>query len=87
MTEPIEIRRKRLIHRSRYTGMKETDILLGRFAERHVPTFDSELLDQYERLLQAPDPSIFSWATGQEAVPPEHQNRVMDLLKRFNPLV
>jgi antitoxin CptB len=82
-SEPIETRRKRLIHRSRYTGMKETDLLLGAFARRYVPGFDAAELDQYENLLQEPDPAIFDWATGREEVPPEHRNRVMDLLKTF----
>ena len=35
--EPVEIRRKRLIHRSLYTGMKETDLLLGAFARKELP--------------------------------------------------
>lgn len=81
--EPIDIRRKRLIHRSLYTGMKETDLLLGAFARAEVAAFDSRQLDLYESLLQEPDPAIFAWAIGREAVPPEHDNDVMDLLRRF----
>ena len=45
MPEPLEIRRKRLIHRSLYTGMKETDLLLGAFARQHVPGFAAAELD------------------------------------------
>jgi len=81
--EPIEIRRKRLIHRSLYTGMKETDLLLGSFARRHVASFDTAQLDQFERLLAEPDPAIFAWAIGRELVPPDHDNDVMALLRRF----
>ena len=58
--EPIEIRRKRLIHRSRYTGMKETDLLLGAFAQRYVPGFDTDQLDAYERLLEETDADLRS---------------------------
>jgi antitoxin CptB len=83
MTETIEVRRKRLIHRSRYTGMKETDLVLGRFAERYVPGFDARQLDRYERLLAEPDPAIFAWISGQEPVPAAHQSDVMTLLKNF----
>ncbi|HEX6980178.1 MAG TPA: succinate dehydrogenase assembly factor 2 [Alphaproteobacteria bacterium] len=87
MTETIEVRRKRLIHRSRYTGMKETDLLLGRFAERYVPNFSAEQLNHYEQLLEAPDPMIFAWATGREPVPPEYQTEVMTLLQNFNHII
>jgi succinate dehydrogenase flavin-adding protein (antitoxin of CptAB toxin-antitoxin module) len=83
MSEPIEQRRKRLIHRSRYTGMKETDLLLGDFAMRHVPDFSAEDLERYERLLAEPDPDIYDWATGAQPVPIEHDHRVMKLLQNF----
>lgn len=84
MTEDIAIRRKRLLHRSRYTGIKETDILLGAFAERHLPGFDAGQLDRYEALLETgSDPVIYAWAIGAMPVPPEHDNDVMALLKAF----
>jgi antitoxin CptB len=81
--EPIEIRRKRLIHRSLYTGMKETDLLLGAFARASVGAFDPRQLDLYESLLGEPDPAIYAWAIGSEDVPPEHDNDVMTLLRDF----
>ncbi len=55
MAEDIEIRRKRLLHRSLYTGMKEVDILLGSFARQHLKTFIEVELDQYETLLESYD--------------------------------
>lgn len=82
--EPVDTRRKRLIHRSLYTGMKETDILLGRFARAHVPHFTLAELDQYERLLDVnEDPLIYAWAIGREAVPPAFDTPVMKLLQNF----
>lgn len=88
MTEPqredIETRRKRLLHRSRYTGMKETDILLGGFAARHLPTFGERELDQYENLLaQYDDPQIYAWAIGREPVPAHLDTGVMKLLRAY----
>jgi succinate dehydrogenase flavin-adding protein (antitoxin of CptAB toxin-antitoxin module) len=85
--EPIEIRRKRLIHRSLYTGMKETDLLLGAFAQRYVPGFDAAQLDQYEQLLEETDVDLFDWATGRQPVPPHCQNAVMRLLQNFKDAV
>jgi len=80
MSETIDERRKRLIHRSRYTGMKETDILLGSFAARYVPVFSGPELDAYERLLAERDPDIFDWASGRSAPPDEHNTTVLHLL-------
>ncbi len=83
MTEDIAIRRKRLLHRSRYTGMKETDLMLGRFAETYLSSFSEEELDIYETLLKAGDPSIYAWAVGREEVPEEYATTVMEKLKNF----
>jgi succinate dehydrogenase flavin-adding protein (antitoxin of CptAB toxin-antitoxin module) len=80
MSETLDAQRKRLIHRSRYTGMKETDILLGSFAVRYVPGFTPAELDAYERLLTAQDPDIFDWATGRSAAPQEHNTPILKLL-------
>ncbi|WP_340151466.1 succinate dehydrogenase assembly factor 2 [uncultured Sneathiella sp.] len=84
MTEDITIRRKRLIHRSRYTGMKETDLLLGGFANKYVSGFTSDQLDSYEALLEAGDPNIYVWAVGREEVPEDYQSDVMTLLQEFS---
>lgn len=83
MSESPQARRKRLIHRSVYTGMKETDILLGAFARAHVPEFDDRQLDTYENLLTAGDPNILDWALGRSEAPDEFRSDVLDLLKNF----
>ncbi len=83
MSESLEARRKRLIHRSVYTGMKETDILLGTFARAHVPGFTPEQLDSYDNLLKAGDPNILDWATGRAEPPAEYESDVLRLLINF----
>lgn len=83
MTEDIAIRRKRLIHRSLYTGMKETDLLLGGFARKHLESFSPEELDIYEQLLEAGDPNIYAWAVGREPVPEDYRSTVMDRLMEY----
>ena len=83
MPENHDERRRRLIHRSRYTGMKETDLVLGQFAARYVPGFTPEQLDRYEQLLAAGDPTIYDWVTGTTKVPPAYDNDVTALLINF----
>ncbi|MCW5731677.1 MAG: succinate dehydrogenase assembly factor 2 [Alphaproteobacteria bacterium] len=80
----LERRRRRLIYRSCYTGMKETDLLLGAFAKAFLPGMTEAQLDRYEALLETQsDPEIYAWATGKSEVPPEHDTDVMKLLKNF----
>ena len=81
--ETRETRIKRLIYRSRYTGTKETDILLGSFATRHLAGLDESLLDEYETLIENSDPDLYMWISGRRHVPPEWDGEIMRLLKTF----
>lgn len=69
--EPLEARRKRLIHRSLYTGMKETDILLGGFARARLMDLSVADLDLYESMLATvSDPTIYAWIVGRDEPDP-----------------
>lgn len=81
--EDDAIRRKRLIFRSWHRGMRETDLLLGRFADRHVAAMTAAQLDRYEALIGSPDPDIYNWVTGAAPIPADHDTDVMRLLRKF----
>ena len=74
---------KRLIYRASYTGMKETDLLLGQFAENYLPLLDDEHLSQFEALLDAGDPALLGWVKGDEPVPEQFDTAVFKLIKEF----
>ncbi len=81
--EDDAIRRKRLIFRSWHRGMRETDLMLGRFADRHVAAMTADQLDRYEALIECADPDIYNWVIGAEPVPPGRDTDVMRLLRNF----
>ena len=83
MSEPIAIRRKRLIYQSRYRGRLEGDLLLGGFADRHLAALDGAELDHYEALLGESDQDLLAWVSGEAAVPARHDHDVFRLLRSF----
>jgi len=83
MSEALDIRRKRLLFRSWHRGTKEADLLLGSFAERHLPGFTAEQVDRYEALLAADDADILAWIAGRAAPPTERESDVLRLLLAF----
>ena len=85
MSSPHEVRLKRLIYRSKYTGTRETDTLLGSFAERYLVHLTPAQLDQYEALIENSDPDLYMWISGQKSVPAEWDNEVMALLRSVRP--
>ena len=76
MTSSSEIRRKRLSFRSWHRGTRETDLILGRFADAYLAGLDEAQLDRYEALLDCPDADIFDWVTGRARPPHEHDHDV-----------
>lgn len=83
--ESVETRRKRLRFRSGHRGSRELDLILGAFAQRHVENFTAAQLDQYEQLLEIPDPDLYNWLTGQAPVPGAARTDMLELLLSFDP--
>ena len=83
MHETDEIRRKRLRFRSWHRGTRELDLMLGRFADRHMDSLTAEQLDRFEALIAQPDPNIYRWISGADAPPAVHDNDVMAMIKNI----
>ena len=70
MPEGRETRLKRLYMRSIRRGIKEMDVILGRFAKARLAGLDPDSLDDYDAMLSENDHDLYQWVTGQTA-PPE----------------
>lgn len=72
MTVPAELdaRRKKLLFRSWHRGMREMDLILGRFADAEIAGLTGDEIEQYESLLEFPDDQFFLLVTGDRPVPP-----------------
>ncbi len=80
----LDTRRRRILFRSRHRGMREMDLIMGGFADRHLADLLSEDLDALEILLDLPDQEVFSWLTGDVSVPAAHDTPVFRKLKAFS---
>ena len=65
-----EARLKRLRFRASHRGVREADLLIGGFFERHHAGWSDAEIDWFERLLEELDVDIMAWAFGT-AMPPE----------------
>lgn len=80
---PLSNLQKKLLFRAWHRGTREADLLLGRFADAHVPHMDDAGLDHFAALLNEQDPDIYDWLTEQKPTPPEFQTIVMQTLRDF----
>ncbi|NCF79020.1 MAG: succinate dehydrogenase assembly factor 2 [Alphaproteobacteria bacterium] len=69
MTQQLNAERRKLHFRSCHRGIKEMDIIFGKFADVVLGDLPEEELMDYQRILELPDDKLFSWATGREDVP------------------
>ena len=74
---------KKLIYRSKYTGTRETDILLGNFADIHLKNLDNDDLLAYQDLLNSGDPRIWRLSIDIEKSKSSKENSLIDLIKEF----
>ena len=79
----VSDRVRRLVYQASYTGMKETDLLLGHFAKTHLVNLCDADLTDFENLMAAGDQWIYAWVTGNEPVPHAYDTAVFKLIKNF----
>ena len=82
--ETRENRIRRLIYQSSYTGTRETDLLLGQFANRYLNTLEDQQLNDYEAILSQGDQNILAWVRGDLKIPANLNGTVFLLVKNFN---
>ena len=80
MTQELNAERRKLHFRSCHRGIKEMDIIFGKFADVVLGDLSEEELPDYQRILELPDDKLFSWATGREDVPDDVRSPLLDHL-------
>jgi succinate dehydrogenase flavin-adding protein (antitoxin of CptAB toxin-antitoxin module) len=51
---------------------------------RWIERLSEPELDQYERLIEVPDPALYAWIAGQEAVPADYDCELLQRLRAFH---
>jgi len=83
-SEGLDPRRRRLLFRSWHRGIREMDLILGRFAEAVVSELSDAELAEFERLMELPDQQLLAWITGQQPVPAEHDTALLKRVRDFH---
>jgi antitoxin CptB len=83
-TVDLDPRRKRILFRAWHRGMREMDLIMGRFAEQNLDTMSDADLDVFELLIEAQDRDLLSWITNREPTPVNYDTAVFQALKAFH---
>ena len=83
-SEGLDVRRRKLLFRAWRRGVREMDLIVGRFADVHIDTLDDNGLDDFERLIEAPNAALYAWVVGAETIPADYETAVLAKLKEFH---
>ena len=72
--------KRKILHRAKYRGIKELDIIFDRFVSRHGNLLNDDELFQLEEILKLPDNFLLDIILKKEQVPSNLDN---DVMKKF----
>jgi len=82
-SEGLDGRRRRLLFRCWHRGIRELDLVLGRFADAQIESLNETELTELEGWLEIPDQQMFAWVNGMEPAPAEMETGLFQRLRDF----
>ena len=82
-SEGLDVRRRKLLFRAWRRGVREMDLIVGRFADAYIGTLDDAALDDFERLIEAPNADLYAWVVGAKDVPQKYDTAVLRAAHHF----
>jgi antitoxin CptB len=83
-SEGLDVRRRKLLFRAWRRGVREMDLIVGRFADVYIDQFDEPALDDFERLIEAPNADLYAWVVGADVIPVNYDTGVLRQLRSFH---
>ena len=82
-SEGLDPRRRKLKFRLWHRGIREMDLVLGKFADAELAGLSDAELAEVETWLDIPDQQMFAWVNGAEAAPPAVDTPLFKRLRGF----
>ncbi len=80
----LDVRRRKLLFRAWRRGVREMDLIVGRFADAYIASLDEPALDDFERLIEVPNADLYAWVVGDTEIPVNYDTAVLRQLLAFH---
>jgi antitoxin CptB len=80
----LDVRRRQILYRSWHRGMREMDLIMGRFADAEIGNLTDEELTDFEQLIEVTDRDLLGWITGEIETPSNYDTPLFRRLKSFH---
>jgi antitoxin CptB len=75
--------RRKLLFRAWHRGIREMDLILGRFADEHLAEMSDGELEEFAYLLEVFDRDLIQWFTNEVEVPAEWNTVLFQKIKQY----
>ncbi len=80
----LDLRRRRVLFRAWHRGLREMDLIMGRFADARLASMEETELADFEQLIEVPDRDLYGWLTGEAEAPANYDTAVFRDLRAFH---
>ena len=83
MFNNFEEKKKKILYRSKYRGIRELDILFEKFTETYSDSLDSNDLNELNELLKIPDWDLLNFIMYPKQTPVNLNNKTFERLRNL----
>jgi antitoxin CptB len=83
-SDGLDPRRRRLLFRAWHRGIREMDVVYGRFADAQIAALSEAELGDFERLLELRDQQVFDWIFGAQPLEAAYDTPLFRRLLAFH---
>lgn len=67
----LDVRRRRLVFRAWHRGIREMDLIFGRYVDSHIAGMNAKTISELEYIMSFDDRDLLAWVTGEISPPSE----------------
>jgi antitoxin CptB len=83
-SDGLEPLRKKLLFRAWHRGIREMDLILGRFADAHIGAMGEAELEEFAFLLEVFDRDLIQWFTDETETPIGRNTALFQKIKQYH---
>ena len=83
-SEGLDPRRRKVLFRAWHRGIREMDLIMGRFADAEIGTLGDGEIGDLERLLEVPDADLYRWISGEAETPSNYDTPIFRRIRAFH---
>ena len=80
----LDVRRRKILFRAWHRGIREMDLIMGRFVDAEIGTLTEAEIGELEGLLEVPDADLYRWISGEAETPSNYDTPIFRRIRAFH---